>query len=67
MQIPNQGSVSPNGDRAMENFLIFLVKDANFKYLGYTFAKTAQKVGECGIPHSATPAIGIRFIFRIRN
>lgn len=65
MQIPNQGSVSQNGERAMENLLIFWRKAPILKAWLH-FCKNRQKIREmwhCAFP---TYAIGIRF-FRIRN
>lgn len=65
MQIPNQGSVSQNGERAMENLLIFWRKAPILKAWLH-FCKNRQK-GR-GMWHSALRNTGNRNpIFRIRN
>lgn len=65
MQIPNQGSVSQNGDRAMENLLIFWPKAPILKSLASLCQKRqkSREMWHCALP---TSAIGIQF-FRIRN
>lgn len=65
MQIPNQGSVSPNGVRTMVNLLIFLAKGANSKSLASLLQKPPKDSGNVAL---RIPNIRNRNpIFRIRN
>lgn len=65
MQIPNQGSVSQNGDRAMENLLIFWRKAPILKSLASLLQKPPKDSGNVAL---RIPNIRNRNpIFRIRN
>lgn len=65
MQIPNQGSVSQNGERAMENLLIFWRKAPILKSLASLLQKPPKDSGNVAL---RIPNIRSRNpIFRIRN